>query len=67
LNQGRPADAISYAARAIQADESNSEGWIVLGAARWQTGDRKAAKEAYRSCAERARGAYVVECKRMLR
>jgi predicted Zn-dependent protease len=67
LNQGRPTDAIAYAQRAIQADQSNSEGWIVLGAARYELGDRKAAKEAYRSCAELGRGAYVVECKRMLR
>jgi len=67
LNQGRPADAIAYASRAIQADPSNSEAWIVLGAGRYEMGDRKAAKEAYRSCAEQGRGAYVVECKRMLR
>jgi hypothetical protein len=67
LNRGRNAEAVTFAARATQADASNSEAWIVLGAARDALGDRKAAKEAYRNCADQGRGAYVTECKRMLR
>ncbi|MEY4581337.1 MAG: hypothetical protein RL701_6040 [Pseudomonadota bacterium] len=67
LNRGHNTEAVTFAARATQADPSNSEGWIVLGAARDALGDRKAAKEAYRSCADQGRGSYVTECKRMLR
>lgn len=66
LNQGRNADAAAYAARAVAAEPSNSEGWIVLGAARDQLGDHKAALESYRKCAELGKGEYVTECKRML-
>jgi Flp pilus assembly protein TadD len=66
LNQGRNADAAAYAARAVAAEPSNSEGWIVLGAARDQLGDHKAAMDSYRKCAELGKGEYVTECKRML-
>lgn len=67
LNGARNSDALAYAARAIELDPSNSEGWIVLGAAQDALGDRKAAREAYRKCAELGRGTYVAECKRMVR
>jgi hypothetical protein len=66
LNQGRNNDAANYAARAVELEESNSEGWIVLGAARSQLGDRKAAREAYKRCAEVGKGSYVNECRQML-
>jgi cytochrome c-type biogenesis protein CcmH/NrfG len=48
-------------------DPTSSEGWIVLGAARHALGDPRGARDAYRECAERGVGEYVVECKRMLR
>lgn len=67
LNKGRNGDAAKFAARALEADNSNSEAWIVLGAARFELGDHKGAKDAYRSCVERGRGGYVAECRRMLR
>jgi len=67
LNRGRNNDAAEYAARAVEIDPTNSEGWIVLGAGKYQTGDRKAAKDAYRKCVELGRGTYVSECKRMVR
>ena len=67
LNRGRMADAADYAARAVAQDPTNSEGWIVLGAAKHELGDRKAAKEAYRKCVELGRGSYVEECRRMVR
>lgn len=67
LNGGRSADAAEYAARAVARDETNSEGWIVLGAAKHELGDRKAAREAYEKCVELGRGAYVDECRRMVR
>jgi CheY-like chemotaxis protein/Flp pilus assembly protein TadD len=67
LNRGRNADAASFASRAVETDPSNSEAWIVLGAARYQLGDRKGAKEAYKKCAELGRGSYVAECRHMVR
>jgi hypothetical protein len=67
LNRGRDADAVQYAEKAVEIDPTNSEGWIVLGAGKFQLGDRKAAKEAYKKCAEQAKGEYVAECKRMNR
>ncbi len=67
LNRGRTADAADYAARAVAQDETNSEGWIVLGAAKHELGDRKAAREAYKKCVDLGRGSYVEECRRMVR
>jgi Tfp pilus assembly protein PilF len=66
LNRGKNPEAATFAARAVEADPSNSEGWIVLGAARQSLGDRKGANDAYRKCAELGRGEYVPECKKML-
>ena len=67
LNRGRNAEAADYAARAVAVDPRNSEGWIVLGAAQHELGDRKAAREAYRNCVEQGVGEYVAECRRMVR
>ena len=67
LNKGRNAQAADYAARAVESNPRNSEGWIVLGAAKHELGDRKAAREAYKQCVEQGVGEYVAECRRMLR
>lgn len=67
LNGRRFADAGAYAERAVTADPTSSEGWIVLGAARQATGKRAEARAAYRSCAAQAVGEYVTECRRMAR
>ena len=67
LNRGRDAEAVQAAEKAVDLDPTNSEGWIVLGAGKFQLGDRKAAKDAYRKCAEIAKGPYLAECKRMTR
>lgn len=67
LNAGRYKDALERAERAVTADATNSEGWIVLGAARDGRNDHKGAREAYRRCSEVGTGAYVIECRRMLR
>jgi tetratricopeptide (TPR) repeat protein len=66
LNQGKNALAEIHAKRATDADETNSEGWIVLGAARDQLGKKPAAEQAYRNCASKGQGQYVTECHRML-
>lgn len=67
LNRGKNAEAMEFANRAVTADPTNSEGWIVLGAARHALRDREGAREAYRSCAELGTGEYVRECRRMMR
>jgi Flp pilus assembly protein TadD len=67
LNQGKNALAEAAAKRAADADETNSEAWIVLGAAQDGLGKKQAAEQAYRSCAAKGQGQYVTECKRMLR
>jgi tetratricopeptide (TPR) repeat protein len=67
LNRGRGNDAASFAARAVERDSSNAEGWIVLGAARDQLGDHKGARDAYKKCAELGKGSYVNECRNMVR
>ncbi|HET8938745.1 MAG TPA: response regulator [Polyangiales bacterium] len=67
LNQGKNALAETYAQHAADADSTNSEAWIVLGAAQDQLGKKTAAQQSYRNCAAKGQGQYVVECKRMLR
>ncbi|HTU57036.1 MAG TPA: hypothetical protein VMF89_01360, partial [Polyangiales bacterium] len=67
LNQGKNALAETAAKRAADADETNSEAWIVLGAALDGLGKKPAAEQAYRNCAQKGQGQYVTECKRMLR
>lgn len=67
LEAGRYKDAIDRAERAVAADATNSEAWIVLGAARDARDDHKGARAAYRQCAAVGAGAYVVECRRLLR
>jgi hypothetical protein len=67
LNMEDTQTAKLFASRAVAADPTNSEGWIVLGAAEEQLGSRDAAREAYRHCAEQGVGSYVVECRQLVR
>ncbi|MDH5670839.1 MAG: DUF4388 domain-containing protein [Myxococcales bacterium] len=67
LNRGQNKPAIEKARRAIALDDSNSEAWIVLGAAQHALGQRAEARQAYLSCVKLGKGEYVVECRRMLR
>jgi tetratricopeptide (TPR) repeat protein len=67
LNARNNIGAGGFAARAVEADPSNSEGWIVLGAAREALGDSAGARVAYRSCATLSTGAYTKECRRLAR
>jgi len=67
LNADEKQNAKEYAQRAVQADASNAEGWIVLGAALEMLGDRAGAKDAYRNCVERGQGPYLNECRRVAR
>jgi tetratricopeptide (TPR) repeat protein len=67
LNADEKQNAREYAQRAVQADASNAEGWIVLGAALELLGDRAGARDAYRKCVERGQGPYLNECRRVAR
>ena len=67
LNAGDQGLAKMFAERAVESDPTNSQGWIVLGAARALLGERAAAREAYRKCATEAVGSYVLECQRLAR
>jgi hypothetical protein len=67
LNASDNHGAAELAGRAVVADPTSSEGWIVLGAARAALGDRRGAHEAYRSCASLGVGAYTTECRRLAR
>jgi Flp pilus assembly protein TadD len=67
LNLGKNADARDRAQAAVKVDPTNSEAWIVLGAAHASLGDPAAANDAYARCAALANGKYVPECRRMVR
>jgi tetratricopeptide (TPR) repeat protein len=67
LNAEENQNAKEYAQRAVQADASNAEGWIVLGAALELLGDRAGAKDAYRNCVEQGQGPYLSECRKVAR
>lgn len=67
LNRGENERASDFAARAVAVDPTNSEGWIVLGAARQALSDPRGARDAYRKCVELGRGPYVAECRRVAR
>jgi hypothetical protein len=67
LNMGDRGMAKLFATRALDADPTNSQGWIVLGAALEMLGDRAGARDAYRKCATDAVGSYVGECRNLAR
>jgi tetratricopeptide (TPR) repeat protein len=67
LNMDDRGMAKLFATRALAADATNSQGWIVLGAALEMLGDRAGAREAYRKCASDAVGSYVAECRNLAR
>jgi tetratricopeptide (TPR) repeat protein len=66
LNLGEHAAAKQLAARALELDPSNSQGWMVLGSVEDQLGATAAAQDAYRQCADRGVGAHVPECRKLV-
>lgn len=55
--------AAEIAWQATQKDPGNAEAWLTLGAAYQQLGKKWQALEAYRSCAKKAQGPRVAECR----
>jgi Flp pilus assembly protein TadD len=67
LEKKQFARAIDLASRATAASPGDAEAWLTLGAAYDATGQRGAAKNAYRSCVARAAShEHVGECKALL-
>ena len=62
LERGKVADAIEMATKYTGAYPTDAFGWLVLGAAYEQAGKRAEARDVYRLCSQRAKGAYVGEC-----
>jgi len=63
MSHGEMARAVELARQAVHEDPGDADAWLTLGAACQASGQVDAAKEAYRSCAARARGANVSECR----
>jgi hypothetical protein len=53
LEKNKLADAIEAGERAVMIDETDSEAWLLLGAAYHQKGNLKEAQRAYHACKER--------------
>jgi Flp pilus assembly protein TadD len=66
LEKGSAIRAIELARKATQNDPSNAEAWLTLGAAFDATGSHGQARAAYKTCADRASGPGVSECKALL-
>jgi hypothetical protein len=67
LNASDYRRAQDFAERSVGVDATNSEGWIVLGAARDLLGDRSGALAAYRSCVAQGKGRYLSQCRQVAR
>ena len=66
LEKGQTGNAIALAKRACDRDPKNAESWLILGAAQETAGNHGAARAAYTSCAKRAEGVRVSECRALL-
>ena len=67
LHLDERAAAKQFAALAVRADPRNGLGWVVLGAVEELLGSHAAAQDAYRQCSDQAEGAYLPECRKLLR
>ncbi|MEO7111844.1 MAG: hypothetical protein ABI183_15485, partial [Polyangiaceae bacterium] len=66
LEKGQTGLAISLARKATDRDPRNAEAWLILGAAQETAGSHTQARAAYTSCAKRAEGVRVSECRALL-
>jgi hypothetical protein len=63
LRNGTLVKAVELARQAVSANPSDADAWLTLGAAYQATGDTASARQAYRTCTERAKTANVMECR----
>ena len=61
--RGAASRAADLAGKATRQDPSNAEAWLTLGAAYHTLGSKNLAQQAYRSCATKATGPRVAECR----
>ncbi len=67
LDRGKVTDAIDAGEKAVRLDPTDSEAWLILGAAYQQKGDMKNARRCYKSCLAEGRHGSKTECAEMLR
>jgi hypothetical protein len=67
LNGGNPHEALARARRVLASAPSRADAWLLVGSAYAAMQDQKSALQAFRSCALRATGAYVSECRKLAR
>ncbi len=63
LDRGRNDDAIEAATQYVTARPEDAYGYLLLGAAYEQKGQRKQAREIYTECARKAKGRSLGECR----
>jgi hypothetical protein len=66
LESGQTSAAVTLAKQATVADPSNTEAWLILGAAYEASGRPTLARAAYKSCVDRGSGDRVAECRALL-
>lgn len=68
LDKNKLADAIEAGQRAVTIDETDSEAWLLLGAAYQAKGELKEAQNAYRSCMDKGtKDKFQRECRLFVR
>jgi DNA-binding response OmpR family regulator len=63
LRTGAKEKALDLARQAVKANPADADGWLMLGAAYQASGDRAAAREAYKSCVAQAHSVNVSDCR----
>jgi tetratricopeptide (TPR) repeat protein len=67
LERGSLKSSIEAGERSVDADPTDAEAWLVLGAAYQETGSLDQARRCFRSCVEKGKGTSRGECAAMLR
>jgi CheY-like chemotaxis protein len=63
LRTGAKERALELAHQAVQVNPGDADGWLMLGAAYQASGDRSAARDAYRTCVAQAHTVNVSDCR----
>jgi Flp pilus assembly protein TadD len=66
LEGGDTETAIDFARQATASNPTNTEAWLILGAAYEASGHATSARAAYKSCTEHGSGDRVAECRALL-
>jgi hypothetical protein len=65
LERGKIADAIEAGERSVALDPTDSEAWLILGAAYQEKGDMKNARRSYKACIDQGKRGPKYECAAM--